>query len=100
MSKPIKWQLSCCALCQMTAGNDTPLSALEYMVEKTKAESEEVWNPNDRRSGERAIFTIVAPGEYILEQNLIHLGFTMIQKFNRRNGYPNTGQLKMYFLHW
>lgn len=101
-SRPVKHQLSCCALCQMTAGNYTPLRDIKAFVEKTKAESKERWHYSNRDSGERAIFSIVAPGEYILEANLKEAGFREIVQFDRRNGYPGAGELKlkMYFINF
>lgn len=95
-----KYQLSCCALCQITATNSTPIKEIEYHINRLKEEAKEDWNFMDRRSGERACFVIVSPGEDILEKNLIKLGFKKITTFDRRNGYPKTGFLKMYFLNW
>ena len=97
MRTVFKHQLSCCALCQMTANNNSSLFELQNMVDNIKIDSKKDWNPMDRRSGERAIFTIVSPYESILEENLKTLKFEQITTFNRRKGYPS-GELKMYFL--
>lgn len=94
-----KYQTPCCALCQITAGNKDSKQTLSHMIEKLKEEAKEVWNTGDRRSGERAAYVIVSPGEDKLEDNLIELGFNMVTVFPRRNGYPD-GILKMYILNW
>lgn len=96
----VKWQLSCCALCQITASNKTPIEELQYHIDKLKLEAKNNWHYTNRNSGERACFVIVSPGEDILEKNLINLGFKQVATFDRRNGYPKTGFLKMYFLNW
>lgn len=94
-----KWQLSCCALCQITANNHDSKHVLKARIDNLKHEAKDMWHPENRDSGERAAFIIVAPGEDDLEQNVKELGFTQITTFNRRNGYP-AGVLKMYFLNW
>ncbi len=94
-----KWQLSCCALCQITAHNHDPKHRIKAQIDKLKEEAKEKWWTGDRASGERAAFIIVAPGEDNLEKNIQELGFTQITTFDRRNGYP-PGILKMYFLNW
>ena len=48
--------------------------------------------------GQTATFTIVSPGEDVLEQNLIELGYTLSHTFPRRVGYPDVGDLKMYII--
>ena len=93
-----KWQLSCCALCQLTCSNVTPFGELVWQLKRLKRESERKWGPNNRDSGETAVFVISSPGEDVLERNLETLGFKVITKFSRRNGYPPVGKLKMWFL--
>lgn len=96
----MKTQLPCCALCQISATDDTPIEALKEQIEELKEDAKQHWNYRDRTSGERAAFVIVSPGETILEHNLQQLKFKKIAMFPRRNGYPTTGDLKMYFLKW
>ena len=96
---PKKWQLSCCALCQITAADWTPIELLQYEIDKLKREAKMTWNMNNRDSGERACFVITTPDEPNLCANLTVLGFKPIAKFNRRNGYPK-GKLTMWFLSW
>ncbi len=95
-----KKQLSCCALCQITAGDEDSIESINTQIEQLKEEAKLEWNPGDRTSGERAAFVIVSPGETILASNLKKLGFEPITEFNRRNGYPKTGLLTMWFLKW
>lgn len=94
-----KHQLSCCALCQITATNRDSKQSIEREIARLKQEAKWDWHSNDRFSGERAAFVIVSPGEDVLERNLLDLGFRQITEFDRRNGYPE-GILKMYFLNW
>lgn len=91
-----KHDLSCCAMCNFTANNRTTLEEITSSIDRLKREAfMHEWECNDRRSGQRTAFTIVSPGEYILEENLITAGFELITTFNRRFGYPE-GILKMY----
>ncbi len=88
----------CCALCQLTADNDTPFETLEAAVNEIKENSlNNVFHWSLRNGGERAIYVIACPGEEPLEENLKKLGFVHLTTFNRRKGYP-PGQNKMYFL--
>lgn len=98
----IKVTTDCCALCQIAkVDNETSIDHLEYVIKKLKKEKE-----NNKEvgittgNGQTAVFTIIAPGENILEQNLIKLGFEQIHTFERRKGYneisKNPGDLKMY----
>lgn len=98
--KSTKYQLSCCALANLSAGNDTSIEELQWQVDKMKQEAKEKWECSNRRSGERAVFTICTmPYEQPLKNKLKKLGFKRIFVFNRRNGYPN-GQLHMMALKW
>lgn len=94
-----KHQLACCALCQISAGNEDSMQSIQAELNKLQVEAQNVWTRKNRASGERAAFVIVAPGEDNLEKNLIDLGFQETAVFNRRNGYT-PGILKMYFLNW
>lgn len=96
----IKHPMSCCALCQITCGNSDSIEDIKEMVDKTKAESKEVWHPKDRRSGERAILVITNPYEWPLAKKLRRIGFKPIAEFDRRNGYPADGMLTMWFLNF
>src|SRR5690554_4141233 len=88
----------CCALCQLEKiNNDTSIIHLEYVINKLKQEmidNKEVGITTG--NGQTAVFSIVSPGEDILEKNLIQLGFEKKHTFKRRVGYPETGDLKMY----
>lgn len=91
---------SCCALCQITGGNNDTFNEIKALVEHIRLESTEESEINGNYGrGQRAIFTIVSPGENKYEVNLITLGFKQIAKLNRRRGY-SVGDLKMYFLYW
>lgn len=88
----------CCAMAQIDkVGNNTPIEHLEYTLSRMSKEmraNTEVGITTG--NGQTAVFTIVSPGEYILEANLKKLGFEYKHSFPRRVGYPNTGDLKMY----
>lgn len=88
----------CCALCQIDrVGNKTPIDSLKAALElltKQKEENTEVGVTTG--DGQTATFTIVCPGEDELEANLIELGYTMVWEFERRKGYPTTGNNKLY----
>lgn len=93
--------MPCCALCQITASNNDSLEAIKHKINTIKDESK---NPNWKAGenngyGQRAAFVIVAPGEDLLENNVIKLGFEKVAVFDRRVGYM-PGILKMYFLNW
>ena len=93
-----KTTTACCALCQLNdVSNDTTIEHFEYVLEKLKQEklaNKEVGITTG--NGQTAVFVIVSPGEWILEDNLIKLGFENKHQFERRVGYPKAGDLKMY----
>lgn len=93
----------CCALAQLSCGNDTKLSDLRHLIalKQKEAMSADYYRPDGPRTdgGERAVFVIVSPGEDVLAHNLAALGFRSIAGFNRRNGYP-AGYLSMWMLSW
>lgn len=88
----------CCALCQIDrVSNDTPIDAIEMalgMLSRQKEANTEVGITTG--NGQTATFTIVSPGEDQLEANLIKLGYTFVWEFERRKGYPATGNNKLY----
>lgn len=92
----------CCALCQLDqVTNATPIHFLEHSLKKlTKEKNENTEVGLTTGNGQTAVFTIVSPGEDVLEQNLIKLGFELKHIFERRKGYNelsnNQGDLKMY----
>jgi hypothetical protein len=94
-----KTRTDCCALCQLSrVNNNTPIDAIEDKLEQLRVQMEanvEVGVTTGR--GQTAVFTIISPGEDILEENLIQLGFNEIAHFPRRRGYPDIGVLKMMF---
>jgi len=88
----------CCALSQLSrVSNETPIKAIQaeidIMTAQMKANTEVGITTGN---GQTAIFTIVSPGEHILQRNLETLGFVNVHQFPRRVGYPKTGDLKMF----
>ena len=88
----------CCALCQIEhLNNNTPKAFIEKALVQLKIEKETNTEVGiTTGNGQTATFTIVSPGEDILEQNLISLGYNMVHTFPRRKGYPELGDLKLY----
>lgn len=88
----------CCAMAQIDkVSNHTPIEHLEYTLGKLSKEmraNTEVGITTG--NGQTAVFTIVSPGEFVLESNLKKLGFELKHTFPRRVGYPALGDLKMY----
>lgn len=88
----------CCALghlCEVS--NHTKLEDLQEVLEVLKRNKESNWEVGiSTGRGQTAVFTIVSPGEDLLEKNLKTLGFKKVHTFERRKGYPKTGDLKMY----
>lgn len=88
----------CCALCQIDqVSNHTPIHELEWalnILKKQKEENTEVGITTG--NGQTATFTIVSPDEDVLEANLIALGYKHVWTFERRKGYPETGDNKLY----
>ena len=94
----VKTTTDCCALCQLSRiSNDTPKQDIQDKLDIFKVEMEvntEVGITHGK--GQTAVFTIVSPGEWVLEKNLKELGFVKVHEFERRRGYPPIGDLKMY----
>lgn len=93
-----KHTTGCCALCQIhRVSNDTSIEnlkkALNVLTQQMKDNTEVGITTGN---GQTSVFVIVSPGENILENNLITLGFENKHQFPRRVGYPDTGDLKMY----
>lgn len=88
----------CCALCQIDqVSNDTPIDNLERVLAQLSKEKEANTEVGiTTGNGQTATFTIVSPGEDELEANLIKLGYTHVWTFERRKGYPATGDNKLY----
>lgn len=88
----------CCALCQIDkVTNGTSKQHLKYMLEKLKREKDANTEVGvTTGNGQTSVFIIVSPGENKLEENLKSLNFQHIHNFERRKGYPETGDLKMY----
>lgn len=93
-----KLTTGCCALCQIDqVNNETKIEAVDFalsLLKRQKDENTEVGITTG--TGQTATFTIVSPGEDILENNLIELGYTKVWEFERRRGYPKEGNLKLY----
>lgn len=93
-----KHTTDCCAMCQLSRVNNyTSIEDIEDVLNQLEIEK----NKNTEvgittGNGQTAVFTIVSPGEFILEANLKKLGFIHVHNFERRKGYPNVGDLKMY----
>lgn len=88
----------CCALSQISAGNHTPKASIARILWVAQRQKKYNWYGTPHGNGEKAFICIVVPGENVLEQNLIELGFKDIAQFERRSGYPEIGNLKMYFI--
>lgn len=88
----------CCALCQLDqVSNHTSITEFEWALEVLKRQKEENTEVGiTTGNGQTATFTIVSPGEDKLEANLIKLGYTHVWTFERRKGYPATGDNKLY----
>ena len=93
-----KTTTSCCALCQLNDVNDaTTIEHFEYALDKLRKEKEANTEVGvTTGNGQTAVFVIVSPGERVLESNLKKLGFEAKHTFERRKGYPTTGDLQMY----
>tara|TARA_R110000822_G_scaffold73853_9_gene177608 strand:+ start:109 stop:435 length:327 start_codon:yes stop_codon:yes gene_type:complete len=87
----------CCALCQLSrVSNDTPINTINTRLTQLRQEMEaNVEVGVTRGNGQTAVFTVVSPGEHVLEDNLKLLGFEQVHTFPRRRGYPETGALKL-----
>ena len=88
----------CCALMQLACSEDTTPDELDYHIARLKEENKLKFNTATRSSGETTIFVITTPYEKDLEKLLQSKGFQHIWSFKRRNGYPQTGQLRMWIL--
>jgi len=93
-----KTTTSCCALCQINnVGNHTSLGEFESAIKvlrRQMLDNKEVGVTTG--NGQTAVFVIASPGEDRLKKNLKTLGFTKIHNFDRRVGYPKTGDLEMH----
>lgn len=93
-----KTTTACCALCQINSVDDyttiTQLKNATKILHRQMLDNKEVGITTG--NGQTAVFVIVSPGEKILEKNLQSLGFANKHSFERRIGYPKTGDLKMY----
>lgn len=94
---PVKTTTDCCALCQLSrVNNNTSIKAIKKAIKRLKIEkdlNEEVGYTTG--NGQTAVFTVVTPGENVLYNNLIKLGFVEVHQFERRKGYPETGLLRL-----
>ena len=93
-----KTTTDCCAMCQLSrVNNDTPKEDIKNVLTLLKYQKDaNVEVGVTTGNGQTAVFTIVSPGEVILEKNLQELGFEHKHNFERRVGYPAVGNLKMY----
>lgn len=93
-----KTTTDCCAMCQLSrVNNDTPKEDIKNILTLLKYQKDaNIEVGVTTGNGQTAVFTIVSPGEFILEKNLQELGFEQKHTFERRVGYPPDGDLKMY----
>ena len=80
----------CCAMAQLDRVNDlTPKDDIKRVLDKLSFEMRRNTEVGvTTGNGQTAVFTIVSPGENILEFNLKELGFVYTHSFPRRVGYP------------
>lgn len=93
-----KTTTDCCAMCQLSRVNDdTPKEDIQKVLTLLKYQKDaNVEVGITTGNGQTSVFTIVSPGEKVLERNLQELGFEIKHTFERRVGYPQVGDLKMY----
>lgn len=93
-----KTTTACCALCQLNnVNNYTPIAYLESAIKLFKEQKDANTEVGiTTGNGQTAVFVIVSPGENILKNNLVSLGFENKHTFERRKGYPAVGDLNMY----
>jgi len=94
----VKTTTDCCAFCQLSRVNNyTSKQDIKDILTQLKEEKKKNTEVGvTTGNGQTAVFTVVSPGEHMLEKNLISLGFENKHIFERRVGYPNTGDLKLY----
>lgn len=100
----VKTTTDCCAICQLSrVNNDTPIREIKKVLNVLKAEKEANTEVGiTTGNGQSAVFTVISPGEDVLERNLQELGFVNAHNFERRKGYNEVahpmfvGDLKMY----
>lgn len=93
-----KFQMSCCAMCQVSMKDNEPLEDIRRFIKKATKERNMEWNPNDRESGETMLIVTVSPWEANLRDNLKKVGFELTKTLPRRKGYPGVGNIEMYTL--
>ena len=93
-----KNKTSCCALGHLSGlNNNTSYEELKEKLSVLKEQAKKEYRISDNSGeGQTSVFTIVTPGEKVLENTLKSIGFQEIHNFKRRNGYPQTGNLKMF----
>jgi hypothetical protein len=88
----------CCALCQISSvGDGTPIEEISgamKVLHRQMLDNTEVGITTG--NGQTAVYIIASPGENKLKKNLLKLGFEVKHTFERRVGYPKTGDLQMY----
>lgn len=95
-----KTRTKCCALAQISGlSNSTTLLDIASKLKELRHQSKFKFNVGDGSGlGQTSIFTIITPNEDELSKTLIKAGFNLCHKFNRRTGYPKTGELRMYIV--
>ena len=94
----IKYGTTCCALGILSANCESTIHEITWQVDAAKKSAQKVWKPDNRDGGETCLLCVTTPTEQVLETKLKTVGFKVIHDFNRRNGYPQNGKLKLWSL--
>ncbi len=92
-----RFTTECCALGQLSLGNQHSVEEIQKVLDEIRSESKEKWWGKSKEGGDRAIFVITTPSEETLAENLKKIGFQSVSQFPRRNGYPE-GMLTMWII--
>ncbi len=91
----------CCAMALLHGmNNNTTYSQLSNLLERLR--EEKVNNTEvgvSTGNGQTLLQAVVSPGEYKLREVLEKAGFVKAFEFERRVGYPKTGNLEMFMVH-
>lgn len=96
--EPRMTETTCCAFHIMTANNNHSLKSIRELINWQRSQVKRMWTPQSRGGAPTVSCMCVMPYENILEQNLIKLGFKLIDEMPRRRGYPS-GIIREYRLH-
>ena len=93
-----KTPTTCCALAIYSFRDCLSNAELEYFIQRQTEEAKIQWQSWSRASGETCMMVVTTPDEPELARKLAAHGFKNVWQFNRRNGYPQNGQLKLWTL--